>query len=273
MRRASIAGFASLTDGGTLNVSAPIDGGVRSAAFSLSQGRRRSISLPTTIRSTYAGSCWAESTVFLAAAKRPDVDVAVVPRGVWEVLLSTRAGLSSTTSRLVAPTRSAASLLENPTRDPQLVAVSLAADEAGLTVVVDEAPLHPQVTSVDVGFTDVVVTGTLVDGRPPVSSVIARRNSDKREIGMRWDVEGSNFRATAPVGSMATSEGVWEVLIVDAAGRQHVRRGLPEGRDRRYDISTPVSVVAFDGGLARVRGYCARDGRVRMSIVPLSGVT
>lgn len=273
MRRGSIEGFASLTDGGTLNLSAPIDGGVRSAAFTLSQGRRRAISLPTTIRSTYAGSCWAESTVFLAAAARPDVDVAAVPRGVWEVLLTTKAGLSSTTCRIEAPTRSAASMLESPTRDPQLVAVSLASDEAGLTVVVDEAPVHPQVISVDVGFTDVVVTGTLVDGRPPVSSVIARRNGDKREVVMQWEADTHTFRASAPVASMAASEGVWEVLIVDGAGRQHVRRGLPEGRDRRYDISTPVSVVAFDGGLARVRGYCARDGRVRMSIVPLSGVT
>lgn len=137
-------------------------------------------------------------------------------------------------------------------------------------MVVDPLSRQAQLTALEIGFTDVVLTGTLLGEWPKVWRVIARCRTDKREFDLEWVVDGSSFSASAPVASMAQTEDVWEFYLVNESGRRMpVRQGLPDGRDRRYDLSTPVQIVAFEGGTARVRGYCAADGRVRLSVVPV----
>ena len=148
--------------------------------------------------------------------------------------------------------------------------MTLKAQKDGLALVLDPLPRQAELTGLDIGFTDVVLTGSLRGEWPTISGLIARSRSDKREVDLDWTVDAATFTAAAPVGSMAPSDGAWEFFVVDSAGkRMPIRRGLADGRDRRFDLSTPISIVAFTGGAARVRGYCASDGRVRLSVVPV----
>lgn len=257
-RRPSVHGQASLTSGGTLNLCAPVAAKVKRAQFVLSGPEGKRIVLSASIGRTIDGEPWAESVAAMGD----------VGPGTWEILLSTRSGLRSSTSRFVAANRGSASLLGASSEQPR--AVSLLAQDDGLSVMVEPLPRQVQLTGLDVGFTEVVVTGALLGEWPKVWRVVARSRTDKRELDMEWVVDGTSFRASAPVASMALSEGVWEFLLVNETGqRMPLRQGLPEGRDRRYDLSTPVQIVAFTGGTARVRGFAARDGRVRLSVVPI----
>ncbi|WP_309968669.1 hypothetical protein [Aeromicrobium panaciterrae] len=214
--------------------------------------------MKTSIGHTMEGERWAESVAHLGD----------VGPGTWEISLTTRSGLRSSTSRFVAASQGPASLLGASSMQPR--ALSLSTQDDGLAVVVDLLPRQAQLSGLEVGFTQVVLTGTLLGAWPKVWRVIARCRSDKRELDMEWVVDGSSFSAAAPVASMAQGDDVWEFYLVNESGqRMPVRHGLPDGRDRRYDLSTPVQIVAFEGGTARVRGYCAPDGRVRLSVVPV----
>lgn len=268
--RPSVHGQASLTAGGTLNLCVPVAAKVKRAKFILQGPERQRIALATSIGQSNDGDRWAEAVAALGnlgSTTKKSVDLGV---GGWEVLLTTKSGLRSSTARVVAAGRGHAGPRGTPPPDQHQLAVRLSAQEDGLVVVADSLPRQAELTGLEIGFTVVVLTGSLRGEWPTISGLIARSRSDMREVDLEWAIEGATFTASAPVDLMAPSNGVWEFFVVDTAGkRMPIRRGLPEGRDRRFDLSTPVWIVAFTGGVARVRGYSARDGRVRLSVVPV----
>lgn len=250
---------ASVDGGDTLNIAVSAAADWADPVLVL-QCAEQEIELPTRTSTDLGGTRRAESSVRIGTALDQDsaLPVIVADPGSWRIELRDRVGPGSVP------------LIHDRQRDPANPrGASWSINGAvGDALVLEATPVqpYPRVETIAIGLTTIKVAGTLVGPWVPPLTVLMRLRGSELELDAPATCEGGRFRALLPLDDMIENDGVWEChLRVGHKTRRAVTR--PSGStDRRFDIETPVRLVAAsDGRLVRVRGYTTKSGGFSLS--------
>lgn len=255
---------ASVDGGDTLNLAATMETAWPNGILVLRRAER-SIELPTRITTDLSGLRRAESSVRLAADTRQAsaVPIVVVNTGTWRVEL--RDGSGEGWASLMHDRDRAQSL-------PQGRSWAIGGAPGAAVVVEATTPEpYPYIEEIAIGFTKIEIAGTLAASRVSPVAVIVRLKDESWELQAPATHEGHRFRALLPLDDMVGRDGVWECHLQVGTEARRVLARRSGKSDRRFDINTPIGLVAAsDGRLVRVRGYTTKAGELNISTATIN---